>query len=57
MPVTPAIVVDALIGWSDRRGNPHALVCTRNQARFGRRVAKRQKDLGQQMRLRQSSGQ
>jgi hypothetical protein len=42
---------------TDRRGSPHALVCTKNQASFERRVAQRQKDLEDQARLRQPSGQ
>ncbi|MCM8611763.1 2OG-Fe(II) oxygenase [Accumulibacter sp.] len=42
---------------TDRRGNTHALVCTKNLASFERRVAQRQKDLADRARLRQPSGQ
>jgi hypothetical protein len=42
---------------TERRGSPHALVCTKNQASFERRVAQRQKDLQDQERLRQPTGQ
>ena len=42
---------------TERRGSPHALVCTKNQASFERRVAQRQKDLEDQERLRQPTGQ
>ena len=42
---------------TERRGSPHALVCTKNQASFERRVVQRQKDLEDQARLRQPSGQ
>ncbi|MBK7954170.1 MAG: 2OG-Fe(II) oxygenase [Candidatus Accumulibacter sp.] len=42
---------------TERRNSPHALVCTKNQASFERRVAQRQKDLEDQERLRQPTGQ
>jgi len=42
---------------TDRRGSTHALVCTKNQASFERRVLQRQKDLVDQARLRQPFGQ
>lgn len=36
---------------TDRRGRPYALVCTKNQASYLRRVAQRKKDLEDQARL------
>lgn len=36
---------------TDRRGRPYALVCTKNQASYLRRVAQRKKDLENQARL------
>ena len=42
---------------TERRGSPHALVCTKNQASFERRVVQRQKDLEHQARLLQPPGQ
>ncbi|HCN69556.1 MAG TPA: hypothetical protein DIT03_15220 [Candidatus Accumulibacter sp.] len=42
---------------TERRGSPHALVCTKSQASFERRVAQRQKDLEDQARLLQPLGQ
>ncbi|MEF8754734.1 MAG: 2OG-Fe(II) oxygenase [Accumulibacter sp.] len=41
---------------TDRRGNPHALVCTKNLASFERRVVQRQQDLRDQARLLVPSG-
>ena len=41
---------------TDRRGRPYALVCTKNQASFDRRVAQRAKDLDHRERLRSPAG-
>ncbi|HMY06101.1 MAG TPA: 2OG-Fe(II) oxygenase, partial [Accumulibacter sp.] len=40
-----------------RRGNPHSLVCRKNQASFKRRVAQRQQDLAAHERLSQAAGE
>lgn len=36
---------------TDRHGNPHTLVCTKNQASFTRRVEQRKRDLDDRKRL------
>ena len=39
-----------------RRGSPHELHCTKNQASYGRRVAQREEDLRNERRLKGSTG-
>jgi hypothetical protein len=36
---------------TERRGSPHTLICTKNQASYGRRVEQRQQDLDHRARL------
>jgi len=36
---------------TDKRGRPYALICTKNQASYERRVRQREKDLGDRRRL------
>jgi hypothetical protein len=36
---------------TEKRGSPHTLICTKNQASYGRRVEQRQTDLEHRARL------